>query len=257
MRASTPILIAVLATALAFPAVVSAQDAFEIQVYEYLTVPKGRWNLETHFNRVGRGTQVPDGPVAPTTGQNHLTFELTRGITDYVELAGYVLTATRQHVSGEVAGWRVRPRVRLPEHLLPVKVSLSAELGFPKRAYDENSITLEIRPIIERGWGRWQIDINPVLGRALRGPDAAEGWDFEPSTRIGYTLNSRVDLSLEYYGATGVLFKPLPASEQVHQFFPGADINVNDNVVWNVGVGFGATNAQNTLVYKMRLGWMF
>ena len=54
-------------------------------------------------------------------------------------------------------------------------------------------------------------------------------------------LNSRVDLSLEYYGATGVLTDPLPGSEQVHQFFPGADINLSPNVVWNVGVGFGTT----------------
>ncbi|HEY9225719.1 MAG TPA: hypothetical protein VIP11_03675 [Gemmatimonadaceae bacterium] len=209
------------------------------------------------MNRVGRGTRLPEGPVARTESQNHLTFELTRGITDYVEMAGYLVTSTRQGVDGELVGWRVRPRIRLPENLFPVKVSLSAEVGFPKLAYEENEITLELRPIIERGWGRWLVDINPVVGRALRGPEAAEGWDFEPGARIGYTLNPRVDLSLEYYGATGVLSDPLPASEQVHQFFPGADINLKDNVVWNVGVGFGATNAGNTLVYKMRLGWMF
>lgn len=34
-----------------------AQDPFEIQVYEYETVPKGMWNLETHINYVGRGTR--------------------------------------------------------------------------------------------------------------------------------------------------------------------------------------------------------
>lgn len=247
----------VLATALTFPASLAAQDPFEIQVYEYLTVPRGRWNLETHMNRVARGTTVPEGPMAKTQGQNHLTFELTRGITDHFELAGYLVTASREHVNGEVVGWRVRPRLRLPEKLLPVKVSLSAEVGFPKAAYEENEITLELRPIIERGWGRWLVDLNPVVGRSLRGPGAAEGWDFEPGARLGYMLNPRVDLSLEYYGATGVLGESLPGSEQVHQFFPGADINLADNVVWNVGVGFGATNAGNTVVYKMRLGWMF
>ncbi len=31
---------------------VRAQDPFEIQVYEYETVPKGMWNLETHINYV-------------------------------------------------------------------------------------------------------------------------------------------------------------------------------------------------------------
>jgi hypothetical protein len=28
-------------------------------------------------------------------------------------------------------------------------------------------------------------------------------------------------------------------------------------VIWNLGVGFGATSVGNTLVYKMRFGWMF
>jgi hypothetical protein len=235
----------------------AAQDPFEIQVYEYITVPKGRWNLETHFNRVARGTKIPDGPMAKTQGQTHLTFELTRGITDYFELAGYLVTAEREAAGRDFVGWRVRPRFRLREDLFPVKFSLSTEVAFPKKLYEENAITLEVRPIIERGWGPWLVDLNPVIGRSLRGPDAAEGWDFEPGARIGYTVNPTLDLSLEYYGSTGVLTDPLPGSEQVHQFFPGVDFNLSNNVVWNLGVGFGATNAGNTLVYKMRLGWMF
>src|SRR5206468_1532307 len=35
-----------------------AQDPFEIQVYEYETVPKGEWNLETHLNYIARGTRA-------------------------------------------------------------------------------------------------------------------------------------------------------------------------------------------------------
>ena len=66
-----------------------AQDPFEIQVYEYETVPKGMWNLETHINYIGKGTKSFEGPVAPTNNQFHLTYELTRGITDYFETAGY------------------------------------------------------------------------------------------------------------------------------------------------------------------------
>ena len=70
-----------------------AQDPFEIQVYEYETVPKGRWNLETHVNYVSKGTTTWEGPMAPTEGQFHTTFELTRGITDNFELAGYLSSA--------------------------------------------------------------------------------------------------------------------------------------------------------------------
>jgi hypothetical protein len=97
------------------PSAVEAQDPFEIQVYEYVTVPKGKWNLETHFNHVQRGTRMFEGLVAPSEHQTHLTFELTRGITDWFELAGYLVTARRDGDAPEYVAWRVRPRVRAPE----------------------------------------------------------------------------------------------------------------------------------------------
>src|SRR6476661_1902217 len=100
-----------------------AQDPFEIQVYEYETVPKGMWNLETHINYIGKGTRRFDGPVAPTNNQFHLTFEL----------AGYLVLAHRP--SGDTldyVAWRLRPRVSVPKAWhWPVDVSMSVEFGFP------------------------------------------------------------------------------------------------------------------------------
>lgn len=96
------------------PALVSGQDPFEIQVYEYETVPKGMWNLETHINYVGRGTREFEGPVAPTEEQLHLTFELTRGITDHFEMAVYQVLAHRPDGGFDYVGWRLRPRVMIP-----------------------------------------------------------------------------------------------------------------------------------------------
>jgi hypothetical protein len=45
--------------------------------------------------------------------------------------------------------------------------------------------------------------------------------------------------------------------EQVHQFYPGADIKLSESVVWNVGVGVAATESGNQLVYKTRIGILF
>ncbi len=237
---------------------VFAQDPFEIQIYEYETVPRGMWNLETHVNYVGRGTREFEGPVAPTQEQFHVTFELTHGITNHFEMAVYQVLAHRVGGGYEYVGWRLRPRVMLPRSWrLPVDISLSGEVGFPGQAYDENSATLEIRPIIEKKLGRWQLDFNPVAGRALRGPGTREGWDFEPGARIGYELNKQLDLSLEYYAGIGPFGSPLPGREQVHQFFPGGDLKLSENVVWNFGVGIGATEAGNRLIYKTRIGWLF
>jgi hypothetical protein len=229
-----------------------AQDPFEIQVYEYETVPKGRWNLETHVNYVSKGTTDSEGPMAPTEGQFHTTFELTRGITDNLELAGYLLLGSYTGGSFQYAGARVRPRVSVPKEWgWPLDVSLSLEVGFPVKVFEENGTTLEIRPILEKKFGDWQIDINPVVGTALSGPGKGE-WDFEPGARLAFEASKALDLSIEYYGAI-----PFSGGESVHQIYPGGDIHFSEDVVLNLGVGWGLTNAGNRLVWKARLGVLF
>ncbi len=217
------------------------------------------WNLETHINYIGEGSKVFERTVAPTHNQFHLTYELTHGITEYFELAGYLVLARRPAGGAlDYAGWRIRPRFRLPETLKwPFKFSLSTEVGFPKNVYEENSVTLEVRPVLERNFGNLQVDINPVIGRALRGPGTKEGWDFEPSVRLGYTLHPRFDATVEYYGSVGALTGFPSTDEQVHQIFPGWDLKFTENIIWNFGIGFAATPAGNQLVYKMRLGVLF
>ena len=235
-----------------------AQDPFEIQVYEYQTVQRGMWNLETHLNYIAKGTKVYEGPVAPTHDQFHMTYELTAGLSKNWELAGYLVTARRPGNPMEYAGWRVRPRFKIPEEWnWPVKVSMSFEVGFPREHYEENGVTLELRPIIEKSWGKWQLDVNPVVGHALRGPGTDEGFDFEPAVRLAYTILPKLDLSTEYYGSTGPVFHWLPGHEQVHQFYPGGDWQFTKNLVLNFGVGMAATPTGSQLVYKIRIGWQF
>ena len=241
------------------PQVARAQDPFEIQVYEYATVPKGLWNLETHVNFVARGTKTATGLVYPTERQGHLTFELTRGITEDFELAAYLVFARHSGGDvGELAGYRFRPRVKAPESWKwPVDVSLALELGFPDAHYEENSMTLEVRPIIEKKFGDWQFDLNPVLGRALRGPNSGDGWDFEPNARVAYSLTPKLDLSLEYYGATGDVGHWLPADQQIHQFFPGFDYQFSETMMMNFGFSIPGTKAGDQSVIKFRLGVLF
>ena len=222
-----------------------AQDPFEIQVYEYELVPVGVWNLETHMNYTARASR------GYNLNQSHVTFELTRGISKYFELAGYMLNSYDAGHT-DVAGWHVRPRFTLPEEWLPVKFSWSTEIGIPNKKYENANVTLELRPILEKSFGPIQVDFNPVFGRAFGGAEGGP-WDFEPDARVAFAATPKVDLSVEYYASMNALNDP----EKVHQIFPNADIQLAPNIVWNVGVGFGLTNVGNQLVYKMRLGWMF
>ena len=43
-----------------------AQDPFELHVYEYETLPRGVWTIETHLNYVPSGTTTADGLLLPT-----------------------------------------------------------------------------------------------------------------------------------------------------------------------------------------------
>ena len=149
---------------------------------------------------------------------------------------------------------RIRPRYSLPKSWkLPVEVSASApRLGFPRYLYEENGVTLELRPIIEKVLGRWQFDVNPVIARALKGPGRADGWELEPGVRVGLAQNRWIDWSLEYYGATGPVFHPFAVGEQAHMLFPGADIHLTENIVWNIGVGW-APDPEREISSRTRL----
>jgi len=238
---------------LAFCAGLRAQDPFEIHVYEYETLRRGDFSFETHLNYDGIGTKSFAGPVAPFQDQLHLTFELTAGLAQAASIGFMQLNARRPGNSLEYAGWRVLPHFYAPrEWHWPVDVGLVTEFSFQKTTYDENPRRVEIRPILEKNFGKTQIDFNPVFERALHGPGTEQGWNFEPAARVAYEISERFTPSLEYYSEWGPLPSFLPIREQVHQILPGGDLKLAENVVWSLGVGVGATPAGNRLVYKSR-----
>lgn len=235
-----------------------AQDTFEIQVYEYETAPKGKFDLELHLNWAGRGTKEFEGTIAPTDRQFHSTFELTYGITRDVEAAAYLAFARLPGAGWEYAGWRVRTRGAAPrEWEWPLDVGLSVEFGFMQRTFEENSAALELRPILEKRAGRWTITLNPTVTRALKGPGTSDGWGFEPSARIAFAVVKKLDLSVEYYGGVGPFGNFAPAREQVHQIYPGGDWEISGNLSLNFGLGVALTPAGDDLVAKLRFGFLF
>jgi hypothetical protein len=236
-----------------------AQDLFEFQVYDAGLVRKGGWEIDFHVSHIQKGTAAADLTALPTNGQTHLAIEITRGFAEEFELGGYALFARRTDGALDYAGIRLRPRLKAPEAWdLPVGLSLSFEFGWPKTQYEANSSTLEIRPIIDKSIGRWYVGINPLITRALRGPDAAGGLEFEPSARIAVDLLAdQLNVGLQYFGAMGPLKEFLPPSEQTHFLHPNAEISLGKDVVLNLGVGIGLTGAAEKLILTSRLGWVF
>jgi hypothetical protein len=233
----------------------SAQDPFEIHVYQYETLHPGQFTLEQHLNYVGRGTKTYLGTVAPTNDQFHMTYEITGGITDAISVGFMLLSGARPGGSGlEYAGWRVLPHFYVPRSWhWPLDVGLVAEFSFQQATFEENARRLEIRPIFERKLGHLELTANPVFERALHGPGTRDGWSFEPALRAGYGMQKRFTPSLEYYGGLGPVRAFLPFNNQIHQIYSGGDVNVRENVLWSVGVGVGITPAGDRLVFKSRI----
>jgi hypothetical protein len=234
-----------------FAATACAQDPFEIHVYEYEKLHRFQFTLEQHLNYWAIGSKEFEGRAAPTNDQLHMTYELTGGITDHFSLGFMQLNTVLPGTGFQYAGWRVLPHFYVPESWhLPVAIGLVTEFSFARPQYIPETGHVEIRPIIEKTIGDFQLDFNPVVSRALRGANVDSGWHFEPAARVAYgnAEKARWRPYLEYYGAI---------SDHVHQLFPGVDVRLSKNLVWSLGVGVGVTAEQPGLVLKSHLEFEF
>ncbi|MES1261932.1 MAG: hypothetical protein ABUS49_09355, partial [Acidobacteriota bacterium] len=192
-----------LATLLLFPAL--AQDNYEIQVYPSETLAPGRTMIELHSNFTVSGTKTVENGVVPTNHALHETIEITQGITDWFETGFYIFTSYNPIQGGY--GWvgdHIRPRVRAPESWhLPVGLSLSAEIGYQRAKYSEDTWSMELRPISDKQVGRWYLSFNPTVDRAFHGPGVASGVIFSPNFKAGYDVTKKVNVGFEYYGSLG------------------------------------------------------
>ncbi len=236
-----------------------SQDLFEAQVYDSQTVPPGQWEIDAHFLMITQGAKEMDGSALPTDQQFHAAIEVTHGFADEFELGGYLLFARTASGAKQFAGARLRPRFRAPDSWgLPVGVSLSFEFGFPKPQFEPDPFTLEIRPIIDKTMGRWSVSINPVLTRALRGPDVSAGVEFEPSTAVTYEAwTNLINIGIAYYGAWGPLAGFRPARDQVHILQPNVDIITGKSTVINIGFDRNLSPSHERSILTARLSWFF
>src|SRR6266478_3562155 len=237
---------------------VAAQNNFEIQVYGSETVAPGSTMVELHSNVAAEGSTKTTDHLLRTQGAFHETLEITQGWTSWFETGFYVFTSIQPDTTWEWVGDHIRPRVRAPESWrLPVGLSLSAEIGYQRRAFSTDTWTLELRPIIDKQWKRWYVSINPVLDRAIQGESTGNGFEFSPAAKVSYEVAPKVALGLEYYGSLGPVTHFNRAHDQQHQLFPVIDLDLGPKWEFNFGVGFGLTPSTDRLIVKMILGYRF
>jgi len=232
------------------------QDNYEIQVYASETVEKGHTMLELHSNYTINGSTHADDGMAPTNHMVHETIEITHGWTSWFETGFYFFNAFDPQGHLTYVGSHIRPRVAVPAGWhWPVGLSLSVEFGLQKPAYDPNTSTLEIRPIIDKKWKRWYVALNPTLDNSFAGPDQKRGLIFSPNVKIGCDATKKVALGFEYYGSTGPFFHYDAYQQQQHQLFMVTDIDFGKRWEFNAGYGIGFTDATDHGIFKLITGY--
>jgi hypothetical protein len=235
-----------------------AQDNYEIQVYGSDLVPPKATMVELHSNFTFQGSKASVNGVLPTNHALHETLEITHGFSDWFETGFYVFTSAKNGYGWDWVGDHIRPRVAIPEKWRwPVGLSLSTEVGYQRPIYSEDTWTIELRPIIDKKFGRWYVSFNPTFDRSLQGLNANTGWDFSPNAKISYAFTPKVTGGLEYYGSLGPVtnFDPIPDQQQ--QIVPAIDLNLSPKWEVNLGVGVGVTRGTDHLLVKSIIGYRF
>ena len=247
-----------IAASTASPDVALSQDNYEIQVYGADTVPAGKTMVEIHSNFAVQGERDEVNGVLPSIHALHETLEITHGFTPWFETGFYVFSSIQPGHGWEWVGDHIRPRIAVPaDWHWPVGLSLSTEIGYQRRLFSEDTWNWEIRPIIDKQWGRWYFALNPALEKSLKGLNSNKGWGFAPSGKISFDVTKVVAIGAEYYSSLGPVGNFSNWSEQQQQIFPTIDLNLSPDWEFNFGVGFGLTRSTDGLIVKLILGYRF
>lgn len=233
---------------------VFAQENYEIQVYASPTMTKGITMIEVHSNFTFAGEKNIVEGVNPTYHSLHETLEITQGITENIEVGFYLFTNYTDRYGYKIIGTHIRPRVSAPEKWnWPVGVSLSTEFGYQRRQYSTDTWNLEIRPIIDKQWGKFYLAFNPTFGISIKSDSNNHTPTFEPNLKASYTLN-KIALGVEYYGDVGLINDIPKLSQQSHAIFIVADLYVNPKWEINLGPGLGLTKNTDGFIFKLIVG---
>jgi hypothetical protein len=236
------------------PFISSTQENYEIQVYASPTMTKGTTMFELHSNFTFSGEKNIVEGVNPAYHSLHETLEITHGITENFEIGFYLFTNYTDPYQYKVIGTHIRPRISVPEKWnWPVGVSLSTEFGYQRRKYSTDTWNIEIRPIIDKQWGRFYLAFNPTFGVSIKSDSNTHTPSFEPNLKLSYSCH-KLALGIEYYGDMAQVNSIPNLSLQSHSLFLAADLYVDPKWEINFGPGFGLTKNTDAFIFKLIIG---
>jgi hypothetical protein len=257
VRSSAGSLVICVVMGLVYSTPARAIDFYEIQIYRTETTPQGVIQVELHSNSVTTATGVlAHRQLNPY--QIHETIETTYGITPHIEIGQYFATAKLNNGEYEYAGSRTKMHFGVADsETWPIQIGGNIELDYMRRAAEENPLSLELRPIVEKRFGPLLIIANLAFEKPFDGPGTHRGVTFSPSGLVSCEATSWLEPAVEYYGDMGAVEHFPSVSEQQHFIVPALNLNLIPQLEFNFGVGFGLTRASNGTFVKSIIGWSF
>jgi hypothetical protein len=238
---------------------VAQVDPWEFEIYPYTTLPRGMIELETDNTVVPNGHSKSGSGTAkgtyPSQGMWYNAYELTYGLTDRIEAAAYLNMAMPRGHGFWWAGDKVRLRGRLfDEDVLPVNLGWYVELEWHKTPqFDDADLELELKPIIEKDFGRLSLILNPVFEKPLYGRGHDQGFEFGYRNGAYYRWMRYLSPGVEFYGGVGLIDDNNPLREQQHYIFPVIWGQLPHGIEYNAGPGFGLTSGSDHVIVKMNV----
>jgi hypothetical protein len=242
------------------PSPAAAQlDPWEFEVYPYMTESRGVLELETDNAVVANGhSQGGEGTAAGDFASQSMWYngnELTYGLTDRIEAAGYL---DFSQVSGHgfwYTGNKFRLRGRLfDQGTLPIDLGWYLEFEYHKSPqFDDTTWELELKPIMERAVGRLSLIANPVFEKVLSGVGKHQGFEFGYRNGAYYRWMRYFSPGVEFYGGLGLIDDTNPLRDQQHYIFPVIWGELPHGIEYNVGPGFGLTEGSDRVIMKFNV----
>jgi len=235
-------------------------DAFEFEVYPYKTVGRGTVELETMNSVVANGHNAAGAGTSagefPSQGMWRNAYELAYGLTDRIEAAAYLNLAQVRGHGLWYAGSKYRLRGRLfDENTLPVNLGWYLELEWWKTPqFDDANLEVELKPIIEKDFGRLSLIANPLFEKVLSGEGRNQGFEFGYRNGAYYRWTRYLSPGVEFYGGVGLLDNLDPMRQQQHYIFPVLWGELPNGIEYNVGPGFGLTPNSDRVAVKFNIG---
>ncbi len=257
MNARVLTAVAACAALLVFGQRACAIDFYEIQIYQVETAPYHHLTLELHSNSTTTATgQWAKEAIDPY--QVHETLEGTYGVLPWLEVGQYLCTAKLSDGHYEYAGSRSKLHFGVPQsESWPLEIGGNIELEYMRFQAEENPLTLEIRPIVEKKFGRFMLVGNFAFEKPFSGSGTHQGVQFDPSGEAVFRLTDWVSPAVEYYGDMGAISSMPGVQHQQHFIVPTLNFDFLPELELNLGVGVGVTRASNGLFLKSIVGWTF